>query len=211
MRGVLSGMIVSFGTIGALIFSIALGMDQSSWTVFWVTLLIGCVVVVFAAVKVHSVGRVNMQGWLDEHAACAYTYAYDGCGIAVDDRASQIHLTARMEGKMVSKSYGFDAVREWGFEIPQAQQVEAREVFGGGVRGGMYNTQQAMEAAMVNSVKLGQARETTGLWLHLRDIDYPRWFIKFETNNRTATTLRRWMEILAQTINEGRPTRDRAS
>lgn len=47
-----------------------------------------------------------------------------------------------------------------------------------------------------------RAMENTGLWLTVKDIEWPKWFVKFEYDKNTEIELTRWMEILQQNINE---------
>ena len=47
------------------------------------------------------------------------------------------------------------------------------------------------------------ALENVGLWLKVKDINYPKWFIKFNCDDKQKTEIKlsQWMEILRQEIN----------
>ena len=109
-------------------------------------------------------------------------------GLAINLEARELTLVAG--GKI--KTYALADVRGWTARIVKAGQTV---VVGGGLAGG----------AMMGAGNIGEAIRAsadTGLFVTVRDIDYPEWRIQMADAKIQA----RWMEILEQVINEGRTT-----
>lgn len=80
------------------------------------------------------------------------------------------------------------------------------EVIGGGLHETVFNIRELVGADIKNVRSISNAMENTGLWLRVKDIELPKWFIKFKCetarDKNTEIELTRWMEILQQNINE---------
>ena len=85
-----------------------------------------------------------------------------------------------------SKSYAFNEIRNWETNLETAGQI-----YGAGVN-----------VAIANMKSLSAAKRNTGLFLQVKDIDQPVWQIMFPDD--TKANLAKWMEILRQTLNEGK-------
>jgi uncharacterized protein YhdP len=87
--------------------------------------------------------------------------------------------------------------------------VSPNTVVGGGLNAISHNLGANVGSGMANVISDQNARENTGLWIDVKDIDHPRWFIKFKISRAGdkagEATLRQWMEIMSQTINLDAP------
>ena len=197
MRNVIRTMLMVFGPFIGIGLSIYVGIMAASFIAFFVALgaSIGAIFVVDRMID--KAGRINMDAWLSKNDGCKYKYAWDGDGIAVDTGKKVIHLTAKFARNHVSKTYSFEDVREWGFEAPGSSETKT---YG---RVGLQVTTQVMTE---NAVSMLKSIENTGLWIKVRDIEFPRWFIRFHGKSAqdkgTIRELEKWMEILSQNINE---------
>ena len=138
--------------------------------------------------------RISMSDWLKTVSHCKYSYAYDEAGIALDTFNRSIILIQHIDRVPIIKTYLFDQVREWRYEIPSAQIV--RPI-------GTVSLNTAFGMAGTNYRTTKEAQANTGLKIRVKDIDYPEWFIKFQSTKNVSTDLTRWIEILTQYINEG--------
>ncbi len=102
-------------------------------------------------------------------------------GIAVDTEKREIHLKNGANYKV----YRFDEIRSW-----EANTQSGGMIYGGGVN--------ALAANLANQ---RSNKENTGLFIKVKDIDYPQWKIDFP-QAKARQELTRWMEILQQTLNE---------
>lgn len=201
-RGILLGCLYSLGGITVFIMSALMGIDVHSWRAFFLCFAFGIGMLVFLGKAVDQIGRVNMDSWLASVADCKYKYAWDGSGIAIDIKNSKIYLTSRFNRQSTAKMYSLYDVREWGYEIPGFSTQKSGMVIGGGLGNASHNIGASIGDGITNMANISNARENTGLWLKVKDIDFPKWFIKFKTDNKTENELTRWMEILQQSINE---------
>jgi hypothetical protein len=117
-------------------------------------------------------------------AGTGYDYGQWDSGIAINTTAKT--LTMRLGEKW--KTYPFSDIREW-----RASKHTASQVVAGNVTGAL--------AALGPNIRASQdADAATGLFVTVRDIDNPQWRIAMHSEAMQA----RWMEILRQSINEGR-------
>lgn len=105
-------------------------------------------------------------------------------GIAVNKAAKTLTLLSK--GKW--KTYPFDAVRKWETNIEQPGNV-----VGVGV-------QASIAAGAANVAAANRAEANTGLFVTVKDVEFPKWRIAMANE----TTQARWMEFLRQEINEDR-------
>lgn len=97
-------------------------------------------------------------------------------GIALNPATRQIAL---IEGPR-RKAYSFDDIREW-----ETSHETAGTVVGGGFQGAVANISAGAAAA-----------QRSGMFIVVRDIDYPKWRIVMPAKEHA-----RWMEIMRQVVN----------
>ena len=122
----------------------------------------------------------------DRISSFNYNHFYDNSGIGIDSSAKEIHLISRGEYKV----YPFSKIRNWETNI---------------ATGGLTRSAPSLTSAMAATAdNLRQQRENklnTGLFLEIKDVDYPKWRIAFPPKD-IGRQLERWMEILRQEVNE---------
>jgi len=189
------------GTFIAIGLSIYLGVEAGSFIVFILALAVLIFIVVRIDRALDKAGRIDMEPWLSQNAGCKYKYAWDGDGIAVDTDKQVVHLVCRSGRTSIAKSYALSDVREWGYEAPGSQATRTY---------GNVGLQIGTQVAAENLASVLTSIENTGLWLKVRDIEFPRWFIKFRAkaaqDKTTLMELAKWVEILNQTVNNERAT-----
>jgi Domain of unknown function (DUF4755) len=188
-------------------FSAYAGFQAKSWIVFLLVVAIGTGAAYFIDRTLNSVGRLDMTPWLASAADCKYKYAWDGYGIAVDAGNQTLHLVSRFNRKPISKSYPFSDVRRWAYEMPGfAVRAPSEAIGGGALARATHDVTSGVTTGFANSMSQISSMEKTGLYIEVRDIDFPKWFIKFQSrrahDKKTETELVRWMEILEQTLND---------
>lgn len=198
MRSALSGCGTIIGLWGVLGMSIFIGFKYESFVVFFLCLIAGGILASLLGQLFNEAGRINMESWLASVMHCEYKYAWDGSGIAIDVKNKILHLTSHIDGRHISKSYSLpEDVREWGYEMPGMTITTPG-------RGASLGDAAGIQA--VNSMESVKAIENTGLWVRVKDIDFPKWFIKFKCkkvqDKECEMQLTRWMEIISQHVND---------
>jgi hypothetical protein len=208
MRGVAAYLIAFPLMLVGMVLAIWLGISAGTSTGHFLTgfavFAIAAAVAFFVVLKIVNgtlaLGRRNMNGWLASKADCEFRAAYDGDGIALDPKKRLVHLVSRFNGQTVEKTYSFDDVREWGFEIPGFSTIVPL----------VNSTVAANATGIYNAASVTKAAEGTGFWVKVRDIDHPRWFIRFAAINIKAKEverqLDRWLEIFARHVSGDRAT-----
>jgi hypothetical protein len=186
MRAYLTILIGFLGFFICLGLSAYLGVQFQSWIVFIIILTVSNIILFKLLMESNDMGRVNMDSWLRSVKDYNYKYAWDGTGIAVDSNSRKIHLASQFDKITISKEYSFGEVRTWEYKIPGLTKTL-----------GNVSTQMALDVVTSNLMDA----EKTGLWLTVKDTEYPKWFIKFKYDNKADIELSRWMEILSQEIN----------
>ena len=142
--------------------------------------------------------KISMSDWLKTVSNCPYSYAYDETGIAVDTANQSViliqHIVIRDIKKPITKTYPFNQIREWSYEVPSPQIIIPIGKLSGGA---------SIPIIAHNRRFRKEAEANTGFKVRVKDIDYPEWFIKFESSKTVSTDLTRWMEIFNQYVNEG--------
>lgn len=145
----------------------------------------GIVLVVWSAAGIFknlkSTGKPAPQGMPDVVNELKFKHFYAKTGIAVDTHKREVHL----KDKSHYKVYRFDEIRSW-----EANRQSGGQIYGGGVN-----------ALVANLENQRANRENTGLFIKVKDVDYPQWKIEFPPA-KAKQELTRWMEILQQTLNE---------
>ena len=105
-------------------------------------------------------------------------------GVTLNESKSEIILTNR---KGMVKSYPYNFIRAWEIKEETPGKVVSSALVG------------SISAGTANAGAAARARMNTGLFIQVKDIDYPEWRVSmFGRNDR-----KRWFEILNQSINEG--------
>jgi hypothetical protein len=161
-------------------------LNSSEWGVLSLLLKpAGIVLLVWSGVKIfkHIQTREKpapqgMPGFVKD---LRFTHFYAKTGIAVDTQKRELHLRNGANYKV----YGFDQIRSW-----EANTQSGGQVYGGGING--------LAANLANQ---RANRDSTGLFIKVKDLDHPQWKIDFPAST-AKKELTRWMEILQQTLNE---------
>lgn len=145
------------------------------------------------ALAIWLIRRGNVAGLRRFEAAMAaagmragegFAHYEDQSGVALDKEGKRILLMVRD----VSKVYGYGDLRSW--EIRVGGRAVA--MVGGGMLAGVAAGAASMGAAQ-------RAAAQTGLYLSVRDVQYPLWRVAMLNGGMRA----RWMEIMRQEVNEG--------
>ena len=198
MRNFLRVVWLVLGTVIAIVLPIVIGLITLSFFIGLVALAILFCFVFAGDWMIRNMARSDMGPWLTSVSGSQYTYAWDGYGIALNIVQSHVHLSTKEAGRVVAKTYVFSDIREWGFEAPGAQRTQ---VFGN------VGFNVGIGVAAANAASLMQSEDGTGFWVKVKDIDHPRWFVKFGGNPNyrgkdvVISELERWMEIFSQHIN----------
>jgi len=187
--------------IAGIVVGIWAGVSSSNAVIGLISGIAVIAVVIFIVAKlsrvVQNYGRVKTNDWLSSLDHCKYKYAFDGTGIAIDGDARVIHLASRFDKELMSGKYPFGDVRKWESTIS-------------GKWDSIGNISASGAAGMF--IRNATLEEETGLWITVRDVDHPKWFVKFgnnpafgssmgATSSKAKHELARWMEILNQTLN----------
>lgn len=147
--------------------------------------LAGIVLVIWSVIglgkNLKGNGKPAPQGLPDVVNDLKFKHFYAKTGIAVDTEKREVHLKDSANYKV----YRFDEIRSW----------EANTQSGGMFIGGGVN------AFAANLATQRSNKENTGLFIKVKDVDYPQWKIEFP-QTKAKQELTRWMEILQQTLNE---------
>ena len=114
-------------------------------------------------------------------------------GIAISKARRELHLMscsparALFTGRGAMKTYRFEDVREWSINDIQAGQI----FYGGG------GLSQGVAAASANNAARRAAKNASGLFVSVRDIERAEWQIRMDRKRQ-----KQWFEILAQLIND---------
>ncbi len=175
---------IGLSVLGALLGLLGFfGGKGGDWLFGFVVLSIGAMLYVKGVGRQKIKERGKFISELPEFKAADFSHVYAGTAIALN-KSNQTLFLAQGE---VHRGYPFSDVRKWSYEV----------LSGGGVVGNGGLRQVAINR-QVNEAN----REGSGLFVEVRDIDHPKWHIKFEHDSKIETELLRWMEILRQHINE---------
>jgi len=201
-------LLYTIGPFCVLFLSAAFGVAVKSWIVFFVLFALGLFAIYKLGKFIYKVGRKDMSGWLSSVGDCDYKYAWDGTGIAVNLKEKKIYLAASIQGKTQTKEYPCSSIREWQYYMlgspvrssPKLQIVgDASTLTHGfvltdnimsGVRDQIFNTSSKLTT-----------NELNGFLVTTADVDFPKWFIKFQASPGLQLNLDKWMEISNQTVN----------
>jgi Domain of unknown function (DUF4755) len=168
--------------IAVLLFAFGIGVIQNS-------MLAGLLMWVLAGVIAYYQMRENPK----EAALKAkvqdfdYKHTYQGTAIGFSVPNQSIYLVAND----LEKTYKFEEVRSWETKL----QTGGGMIGGSGLHGGLQAIGENIRVRRENA-------DASGLFIYVKDIDHPKWHIKFEADQKSDIELSRWMEILRQHINE---------
>lgn len=114
---------------------------------FWVGLL----TIAWGVWKIWNDKKPENDPWLPARAGCQYKWAYGGTGLALDITSRTIHL----KSKQTQKSYSFDDIREWKYNVQTGGEIINGSV---GVNAGIHMKNKA----------------ESGLFVLMRDIEHPQ-------------------------------------
>ena len=129
----------------------------------------------------HKVAVMGMVADSGTQPESGYSHAEGRSAISLDKDAR----TVTMLSEGVKKTYPYSSVRSW-----EVNKVTAGETIGVGVVG-------ATAALGANLRAARQAKAASGLFVTVKDVDYPKWRIEMKDQRNQD----RWMEILRQEIN----------
>jgi Domain of unknown function (DUF4755) len=110
-----------------------------------------------------------------------YKHIHEKTGIAIDTDKQEVHLKVDDHYKV----YKYNEIRTWESSLSTGGQV--------------YGKGLSVIAANVSTAR--QNANSTGLFIKVKDIDFPEWKISFPLKS-AKNDMNRWMEILSQTVNE---------
>jgi hypothetical protein len=211
-RAILSvgnGYFTTIAVFVGIAISIAVGLAAGSWLAFGVLFILSFVIPFVISIKVGKADATtssnDMSDWLASVSHCQYINVFDGYGIAIDDGNRMVHLMGFSDQKRpIVKKYAFSDVREWGYEIPGYSTCIPGQVIGGGLQGAGHNVGSADGTGILNIANVSNAADGIGLWVRVKDIENPKWFIRFPRiiGKDVEMTLVTWMEILQQQLKE---------
>lgn len=118
---------------------------------------------------------------LEQFKNARYKHIYLTTAIAVRPDKKKIFL---VNGSKI-KYYKLSDVREWRYELHKNSGL----VSGSGLMSHM--------DSISSSIKNG---ESSGLFIKIKDVDHPEWYIRFESEEIKGSVVK-WMEILDQVVN----------
>lgn len=168
-------IVIVFGLIVG-VFSLGDGMTSG----FFVGLIIIALGwwVIKADAKASSLGTKFQEplNLAPELSKSDYSHIYNDTAIAINRESSTIFLANKHD----RKTYSFDDVREWRYNLATMRP-------GGGVG-----------EAIGELIRI---KNESGLFVAVKDIDFPEWRIEFKQDSKIEGELKRWMEIMRQCIN----------
>lgn len=145
----------------------------------------GLVLIIWAGwclYKSFSSGKKAIPSGIPENVSeFKYKHFHGKTGIAVDTDKREVHLKDRGNYKV----YKFHEIRSWEINVSTGGQI-----YGGG-----------LNVLAANLANARQNTDSTGLFIKVKDVDFPEWKISFPLKS-VKNDLKRWMEILQQTLNE---------
>lgn len=158
----------------------------------WIIILIGIVLLIIPPIgaftivvgifKLRNPGPKNAPdpGFLQEAKGYQYVHSYDNTGIAYDPSTRRVKLLNMFNRKLVTRDY----------DLQQLRGYESKRLSGGQILG--TGAQAAGTGIRIDH----ENRMGSGVFINVKDVDYPKWRIAF---HRKDTALQnRWEEILNQ-------------
>ena len=177
------GVVIS--VLGGLLFFISLfGGKAGDFLPGFVILMIGIWMYTKGKNKQEIEGNKILISELPEFKNADYCHIYAGTAISI----SKLNQTLFLAQDKIHKTYSFADVRTWSF---------VNLAGGDGIVGGT-----ALQNFAANKSVHNYNTTRSGLFIQVRDIEMPKWQIKFPYDANLDASLNRWMEILRQLLNE---------
>lgn len=131
-------------------------------------------------------------GFPEHEGAWKYRHSYRDTAIGLNPTGKIVRLQSRFLGGVHKKDYKYEDVRNLEFKV-----------FSGGMTRtfGNVGVGAGIGVGVANYMQARQNEAETGLFLTVRDIDFPEWQIMFAPDKGRDLELKRWMELLRQEIN----------
>ncbi|HYG30836.1 MAG TPA: DUF4755 domain-containing protein [Allosphingosinicella sp.] len=154
--------------------------------------LVGAVTLFFIKRSPHSSGAAAPGAAASDDPRWKYRHVCKDTEIALDSEQQIIRLRGVFNRVAVQKEYKYADVRTWEFKV----------MSGGAIRPiGNIGTNAMIGVAVANYMQGKQNEAETGLFIGVRDIEFPEWHILFPADKGRDLELKRWMEILRQEVN----------
>lgn len=124
-----------------------------------------------------SAGRISFDNFVHSKGGCDRSAYANQSGIAISETLQTLFLSQ----DQINKTYPLNDVREWRINFAQA-----------GAAGGGSALQHQSETVRLQQ----EAKNKTGLFVNVKDVDHPAWQIRF----RKQDQLEQWNEVLVQSI-----------
>jgi len=178
------------------VFNSIVGIDDpQSLEVTLTLILIGIVLIAPLGIYIYSIRRNDVKKHLKyemalkSNSALVYKYFNMGWYIAIDPASKTIHMRSAFKKKFVEKVYSFYDIRTWKYRIDAHVYGVTK-----------HDPEKVnLVAYIIESLKLGTDLDT-GLFIDVKDVQYPEWFIPFR--HRDDAELKSWFELLTQYVNE---------
>jgi hypothetical protein len=185
---IFAGLGVPISVLGLALAALASGSRGGGSTAFWaiVVAIAPWAIAGFFWTKSKAIGRAEFNQFVSSNLTKVdFSDWFDASGIAIDLASRKIVLA----NKNKWKAYDFDDIREWKSSFQSGGSIQTF---------GNIGTTGHMQAAANNIGAAAGNYMASGLFIRVRDIDYPEWHI-MGASKQQAT---RWFEILEQNLNE---------
>lgn len=198
--GMLFGLLIS-GAFGFWGYKLAAKRGQNPWLWAIIAFIFPIALLAFFFINKSKTGEEsgsgpfrnqNISQWPDKDNI-DYRHYFKNTGIAVDKENKKIYLKSSFNGSLQEKQYNFSDIRGWNTNVQSGGHV---------VQFGNVGANAALGAAAHNFMVNRRNEEQTGLFIEVRDIDFPEWRIGFPPSKGRDLELKRWMEIMRQVVNE---------
>ena len=158
--------------------------------------LLGLLLVVVGLIKLAAsgTGHAVKSGKLANFAT-GYKYSnwHEDTAVALDMDRRMVKLRSQFPSGTVEREYSFDQVRGASSNIQKGGQIVGG-VYGSGFQGALNAGAAGAQIAGANRRIQKENAKATGVFVTVKDIDYPRWRLSFASEH----DIFRWMEIFEQ-------------
>lgn len=114
-------------------------------------------------------------------------------GIGIDIKERKLHLSSKFSNQITQKIYDFSEIRGWRYEIVSGGEIETF---------GSVGLSNAINITAKNRATHKANEQRSGLFVSVRDVRFPEWHVYFPNRAEREMELKRWIEILNQTVGE---------
>lgn len=126
-------------------------------------------------------------------AGYKYSNWHEDTAVALDLDRRMVKMRSNFPGGTVEREYSFDQVRGASSNIQKGGQIVGG-AYGSGFQGALNAGAAGAQIAGANYRIRKENAKATGIFVTVKDIDYPRWRLSFATEH----DIFRWMEIFEQ-------------